>query len=197
MKNYINFINESNQMTDLILKCVNEGILRPLTQLSENTIEYTVLDYFGKIDKDKLYNFFEFAIEQNYDLKVKQTVIGTPRSFLSMAYYKNYTEIIKLLEDNGVNVVDKDKVIKIWNDLKINKNSIVFSDINNFIYSNSNNYFIRPVYSTGSGRYTRSVDLTYEIKDILNKIGVEYIDGNDAPRGGKLGNYIKIISKLV
>jgi hypothetical protein len=31
---------------------------------------------------------------------------------------------------------------------------------------------------------------------LLTNLGLKYADGNDAPRGGKPGNWIKIITKI-
>ena len=48
----------------------------------------------------------------------------------------------------------------------------------------------RPVVSYGYGRYITYRDYTDDILAIINTNSVEI--GNDAPRGGKLGKFIKI-----
>ena len=47
-------------------------------------------------------------------------------------------------------------------------------------------------YYRGSGWRTTAVDYTGEICDQLNKLGIAYTTGNDAPRGGVHGNYVEI-----
>ena len=59
------------------------------------------------------------------------------------------------------------------------------------------NNLIRPCYATGSGRWTSVQNQTGYIISILNLLGLKYVTGNDAPRGGQLGNFIKITTKLI
>lgn len=56
---------------------------------------------------------------------------------------------------------------------------------------------IRPVWTTGSGRYCKNCDHTADICAVLDALRVKYVTGNDAPRGGLTGNYIKIITKII
>ena len=49
---------------------------------------------------------------------------------------------------------------------------------------------IRPVTVRGSGKWTSYTDYSYPIKIVLNFISCPFVEGNDAPRSGKLGNYI-------
>ena len=55
----------------------------------------------------------------------------------------------------------------------------------------------RPCYAAGRGRYIHNVDHTSEVCALLDRLGVKYEKGNDAPRGGLTGNYIRIITKIV
>jgi hypothetical protein len=55
---------------------------------------------------------------------------------------------------------------------------------------------IRPCYVSGSGRFASNQDHTLEVKYILDMLKIKYEFGNDAPRGGLTGNYIKILTKL-
>ena len=57
----------------------------------------------------------------------------------------------------------------------------------------SGNYVIRPCWTSGRGRFTTNLDYTEQLKSLLTSLNVRYISGNDAPRGGKCGNFIKII----
>lgn len=56
---------------------------------------------------------------------------------------------------------------------------------------------IRPCFSTGRGRFIHNVDHTLEVCFLLERLGLKYEKGNDAPRGGLTGNYIKVITKIV
>lgn len=51
---------------------------------------------------------------------------------------------------------------------------------------------IHPSFYTGSGRYIRLVSYEHEITTLLNMLGYKYKKGNNAPKGGKQGDYIKI-----
>jgi hypothetical protein len=65
----------------------------------------------------------------------------------------------------------------------------------NILTDNASPYdcYIRPCYTTGKGRYTSAIiDVSKEITDVLNLMSIPYELGNDAPKGGKLGNYILI-----
>lgn len=49
--------------------------------------------------------------------------------------------------------------------------------------------------TTGNGRFTKisTVD-TYHLESLLRKFDIPHTKGNDAPRGGRLGDYIEIPS---
>lgn len=55
---------------------------------------------------------------------------------------------------------------------------------------------IRPCYTSGSGRFTSNMNHTSEVARILDLIGVKYTQGNDSPRGGECGAWIKILTKI-
>ena len=48
-------------------------------------------------------------------------------------------------------------------------------------------------YYRGRGWHTSAIDYTCEVCYQLNKLGIAYKTGNDAPRGGVHGNYVQII----
>ena len=55
----------------------------------------------------------------------------------------------------------------------------------------------RPVYSQGSSwKHSSLFDRRAEFTKILDLLSIEYESGNDAPRGGKTGAFIKIITKI-
>ena len=55
----------------------------------------------------------------------------------------------------------------------------------------------RPTTSTYSGRHGSITCHKYEIRDALELVGLKFETGNDSPKGGVAGNYIKILTKIV
>ena len=55
---------------------------------------------------------------------------------------------------------------------------------------------VRADYTSGSGRFTKNIQNGPAVMALLDKIGIKYEPGNDAPRGGMTGNYIKIKTKI-
>jgi hypothetical protein len=55
---------------------------------------------------------------------------------------------------------------------------------------------IRPCHVSGSGRYTKNMDYTEDVTALLDLLGVKYQSGNDAPKGGKPGNFILIKTSI-
>lgn len=53
----------------------------------------------------------------------------------------------------------------------------------------------RTGYYTGRGKRTTANDNTTDVMTALRKMGIEAITGNDAPRGGVGGNYVKLTAK--
>jgi len=54
-------------------------------------------------------------------------------------------------------------------------------------------------HTSGSGRFTTNIDRTEDaikiLKDAGLEITVDFVTGNDSPRGGKTGNYVELTSK--
>lgn len=51
---------------------------------------------------------------------------------------------------------------------------------------------VRTCHTSGSGRYTQCLDYTMDFRRLLDAAEIKYEYGNDAPRGGKCGQYIII-----
>mgnify|MGYP007046279391 CR=1 FL=1 len=60
-----------------------------------------------------------------------------------------------------------------------------------------NNGVIHYSFYTGSGRYTRKVSYYYELTQLLKLAGYKWTEGNDAPRGGAQGDFIKVSKAAV
>jgi hypothetical protein len=60
------------------------------------------------------------------------------------------------------------------------------------IYGNT----IRPVHTSGRGRFTSNMDYTKDIVSLLSCIGIETILTNDSARGGLTGNLLTITTKI-
>lgn len=56
---------------------------------------------------------------------------------------------------------------------------------------------VRPVYYRGRGKWASKVDRLNELTTILDNANVEYIVGNDAPKGGQTGTYVLLTKKGV
>lgn len=56
---------------------------------------------------------------------------------------------------------------------------------------------LRPCWQSGSGRFTSNMDYTSDTERLLDLLKIKYKSGNDAPRGGLTGNYIKILTKII
>ena len=54
----------------------------------------------------------------------------------------------------------------------------------------TNGLTIRPCSTSGSGRFTTNLDYTRDVQYLLTLLGVKFVAGNDAPKGGLTGNYI-------
>ena len=59
-----------------------------------------------------------------------------------------------------------------------------------------NGSIIRPCWTSGSGRFTTNLDHEDTICAALDLLKIKYQVGNDAPRGGATGKYIKILTKI-
>ena len=70
---------------------------------------------------------------------------------------------------------------------------LIFGTNNTFMV---NGYTIRPVSTSGSGRFTANLDYTADTESLLTLLGVKFKSGNDAPRGGLTGNYITILTRI-
>ena len=81
---------------------------------------------------------------------------------------------------------------------KTNKRSSVYNLVVSFCedYKNGKYKVIHTCKGNGYrfGRYHGLTDKTTELTSLLNKLRVSYEKGNDAPRGGRLGTYVKIIN---
>lgn len=78
------------------------------------------------------------------------------------------------------------------------KNSIAYKVAMDIVNDTNNSYMvygdiIRPCYTSGSGRFTSNQDHTLVICKTLAEMGLSFTTGNDSPRGGKTGNFIKIV----
>lgn len=55
---------------------------------------------------------------------------------------------------------------------------------------------IRPVHTSGRGRFTSNLDYTADTCKMLSFLKLKFETGNDSARGGLTGNFIKIITKI-
>lgn len=86
----------------------------------------------------------------------------------------------------------KETIKKRLEKCKANKATASYKILTEWINAEGNNV-IRPCWTSGRGRFTTKLDYTEQLKSLLSSLKVRYTVGNDAQRGGKCGNFIKII----
>lgn len=86
------------------------------------------------------------------------------------------------------------------------KNSVAYRIVTDLIEGTNNEYrinrtekcvFIRANYTSGSGRFTSNMTHGPAVARLLTEIGIEFIEGNDSPRGGQTGHFIKVTTKIL
>lgn len=77
---------------------------------------------------------------------------------------------------------------------ELNKNSLVYGWVNQILNGETE---FRPVFTQGSSyKYSSLVDKTLEFETILRKLKLSFSTSNDAPRGGKTGVRIDVLTKV-
>lgn len=85
------------------------------------------------------------------------------------------------------------KIDKLVKAKELSKNSIIYKTL----LALKTGQVIRPVYAQGSTwKHSSLTDITLGLTAALNKLGVDFEQGNDAPRGGKTGAFVKITTKI-
>lgn len=79
---------------------------------------------------------------------------------------------------------------KLASEKRVNKTTSAYKLI--VAACNEGNAIIRPCWTSGSGRFCSNMDYTKDTCHLLDLLRVRYERGNDAPRGGLPGNFIKI-----
>ena len=78
--------------------------------------------------------------------------------------------------------------------LNLSKNSLVYAWVNDL----STNNILRPIFSQGSTwKHSSLTDKSIELTSVLRKLKISFTTGNDAPRGGKTGYFVKINTKIL
>ena len=72
---------------------------------------------------------------------------------------------------------------------ELNRNSLVYGWVNQIVKGETE---FRPVFSQGGSL----VDKTTEFEKVLIKLGLSFSTSNDAPRGGKKGVRIDLLTKV-
>ena len=87
------------------------------------------------------------------------------------------------------------RIEKLVANKELNKNSLVYGWLNSMV--NGEKEF-RPVFTQGSTwKHSSLVDKTYELESILRKLNISFSTTNDAPRGGKTGVRVDILTKII
>ena len=86
----------------------------------------------------------------------------------------------------------KETIAKRLGKAKVNKTTSAYQLLTVWL-SNPLSPVIRPCWTSGKGRFCKNMDYTQDLCTLLESLRVRYELGNDAPREGKTGNYIRII----
>ena len=77
---------------------------------------------------------------------------------------------------------------------ELNKTSLVYGWVNQIVKGETE---FRPVFNQGSSwKHSSLVDKTTELETVLRNLGLNFSTSNDAPRGGKTGVRIDILTKV-
>lgn len=98
-----------------------------------------------------------------------------------------------LSKKSATNKLNKLTVKSESNKYPLSKNSMAYRFALDVI---SGKKEIRPVYTSGSGRFCTNQDHTFATKDLFTKLGIEFTFSNDSPRGGLTGNLLTITTKI-
>lgn len=78
--------------------------------------------------------------------------------------------------------------------LNLSKNSLVYK----WVLDLNTNDVLRPVFSQGnSWKHSLLIDKTLELVAVLRNLKIDFEIGNDAPRNGKAGFFVKINTKII
>ena len=81
-----------------------------------------------------------------------------------------------------------EKLNQLANEKKVSRNSLSYKSAYEAIQNP--NTKVRTGKSFGSGRYSSSSMWTDAVISIFNRIGAKYETGNDAPKGGRSGEFV-------
>lgn len=71
------------------------------------------------------------------------------------------------------------------------------SNNSHMVFTHPERQLIRPVKTSGSGRFRKYADYTEDICNLLSLVGIAHELRNEAPRGGKYANYILIKTAIL
>ena len=84
-------------------------------------------------------------------------------------------------------------IARLVSNKELSKKSIVYKWVSDL----KSKQVLRPVYNQGTSWNSSSlIDKSYELISVLRKLRIEFIEGNDAPRGGKTGYFVQITTKI-
>ena len=100
-------------------------------------------------------------------------------------------KLIKMKTTKTLTLAKKiEKLVKLK---ELNKTSLVYEWVSNL----QSNEVLRPIFSKGSTwKHSSLTDKLNELTIVLRKLGIEFVTGNDAARGGKTGYFVKITTKI-
>lgn len=86
------------------------------------------------------------------------------------------------------------RIEKLVANKELSKNSLVYSWLARMVAGEKE---FRPVFTQGTTwRHSSLVDKTGELETVLRKLNISFATTNDAPRGGKTGVRVDILTKI-
>ena len=79
---------------------------------------------------------------------------------------------------------------------KLNKNRKAVQMLLGWLERCDNKELLRPCYSRGSGKFSHVADHRAELAQLCVLLGLRVETGNDAPRGGKCGVWLRIVTRF-
>ena len=85
---------------------------------------------------------------------------------------------------------------KLAQEKQVNKTSCAYTYIKEWLEIGNQNGMIRTCHTSGRGRFCSNLDYTRAVENLCDALKLKIESGNDAPRGGLTGNFVKIITKV-
>ena len=110
---------------------------------------------------------------------------------------QKHREELEKKENSKLKSISRLSLIKKNDKLMIEQKISSNSHLSSFLNQLKNGITkLRPVFYTGNSRNTKTIDVSNELYKAIEKLNLKTVQGNDAPRGGKTGYYLEVLTKI-